>query len=88
MRRNRSVTRSPRPLTGIRSTIGKMTEEPIVIEPRPRPDPFAPPPQPQRAELHLELRCNGELIAESGDEKLWARVLVLLLEAERPEYPR
>lgn len=49
------------------------------------PDPFAPAPRPERPELHLELRCNGDLIAASDDEKLWARVLALVLESEHPK---
>lgn len=37
------------------------------------------------ADLHVELRYNGDLVAESRDRELWARVLVLVLDAKRPE---
>lgn len=52
---------------------------------RPVPDPFAATTHPERAELHLELRCNGDLVAASDDEKLWARVLALVLESGHRE---
>ena len=37
------------------------------------------------AEFEVRLYANGQLLVRSEDPKLWARVLVLLLEVEDPD---
>jgi hypothetical protein len=57
-------------------------EDIIEFEPLPLSHPAS---ERKDAEFRVELWCNGDLVADSANAKLWARVLVLLLEAERPE---